>query len=173
AIFTGLLFARFSRPKAKIRYSSLAVVGPYRGDGGDTAFMFRIANQRRNQLLELKAKLYYSWTIQTDRGPERSYARLLLERDDISFFPLSWTVVHPIGEESPLFGQTAEDLIENDCEFVVLLTGIDDTFHQLVHSIHSYKGDEIQFGRKFRRIATRDEPGRYVTIDLSRLDETE
>ena len=169
AIFTGLLFARFSRPTAKIRYSFRAVVGPYRGEGGDTAFMFRVANVRKNQLVELEAKVFFSRTVtDDDTTTRRAFTELTLERERIAFFPLSWTIVHPIGACSPLTG-----LVETDAEFLILLTGIDDTFNQLVHSRRSYKGDEIDFGRRFRRILTGAEQDRYLSIDISKIDDTE
>ena len=174
AIFTGLLFARFSRPTAKLRYSRRAVVAPYRGDGGDTGLMFRVANLRKNQLIDLGAKVFFSRRVTEDDGTaRRAFAELPLERRSIAFFPLSWTIVHPIGEDSPLAGVAAGDLVESEAEFLILITGIDDTFNQMVHSLHSYTGDEVDFGRRFQRIFTHDEPERYVEIDLSRLDETE
>jgi inward rectifier potassium channel len=120
---TGMLFARIARPTARILFSKTAVIAPYRGI---TALEFRIANVRRNQILELGAKVILS---RIENGARRFHT-LDLERSSVAFFPLSWTVVHPIEEASPLHGQTPELLKSNDTELLILLTGIDETFAQ-------------------------------------------
>src|SRR5581483_2590983 len=120
ALGTGILFARFSRPTAAVVFSSKAVVAPYRGM---TAFMFRITNARTNQLVELEAKVLFSYLD----GSSRKYHQLDLERTKVVFFPLSWTIVHPINEKSPMFGMTHEEFVAREAEFMILLTGIDET----------------------------------------------
>ena len=116
ALLTGLVFARFARPTAAVMFSDVAVVAPYQGH---TGFMFRVANARSNQLMELEAKVLYS---RLD-GMARRYDQLKLERTKVVFFPLSWTIVHPIDESSPLYGVTEQQLRESDAEFLILLTG--------------------------------------------------
>ena len=132
---TGIVFARFSRPTAALLFSDVAVVGPYQGV---TGFMFRITNARSNQLMELEAKVLFSRL--DARG--RRYDQLKLERTRVVFFPLSWTIVHPITEDSPLWGCTHEDLIEQDAEFLILMSGIDETFAQV-----GPRALELQAGR--------------------------
>ena len=105
ALGTGLLFARFSRPTAAIVFSSRSVVAPYRGI---TAFMFRVTNGRSNQIVEIEAKVLFSRI----EGSVRKYDELKLERSRVTFFPLSWTVVHPIDEKSPMRGYTHADFVE-------------------------------------------------------------
>jgi inward rectifier potassium channel len=105
ALMTGIVFARFSRPTAALLFSDVAVVAPYQRV---TGFMFRITNARSNQLMELEAKVLFS---RLD-GAARRYDQLKLERTRVVFFPLSWTIVHPITEESPLWGCTHQDLID-------------------------------------------------------------
>lgn len=166
ALLTGLVFARFARPTAAVKFSDVAVVAPYQGK---TGFMFRIANSRSNQLMELETKLLYS---RLD-GQGRRYDQLKLERTRVVFFPLSWTIVHPIDESSPLWEKSHADLVENDAEFDILLGGIDETFAQQVHARSSYKASEIVFGAKFANIYNPVAMDGTISIDLSRLSETE
>jgi Inward rectifier potassium channel. len=98
ALATGLLFARFSRPTAKILFSDSAIVAPY---SGTTAFEFRITNARSNQIIELGARVLLSRFEMVDGVRIRKYYQLKLEREKVVFFPLSWTIVHPIDESSP------------------------------------------------------------------------
>jgi inward rectifier potassium channel len=166
ALMTGLLFARFSRPTAALVFSKRAVVGPYRGH---TGFMFRLTNARANQLLELEAKVLFSRM----EGDSRQYDQLDLERKRVVFFPLSWTIVHPIDEKSPMFGMSAQELAERDAEFLVLLSGIDETFSQLVHARTSYKPPEIVFGHRFVNIYKPVRADGTIAIDVRRLGDTE
>lgn len=166
AIATGLLFARFSRPTGRIVFSRQAVVAPYRGI---SAFEFRITNARSNQLIELEAKVLFS-RIQ---GRVRKYDQLKLERTRVVFFPLSWTIVHPIDESSPLRDLTREDLVDCDAEFLVTLSGTDETFAQLVHARSSYKPEEIVFGAKFANMYNPLTANGVVSIDISRLHDIE
>ena len=166
ALGTGLLFARFSRPTAAIAFSERAVIAPYRNI---TAFMFRLTNGRANELLELEAKLLFSRV----EGESRRYDQLTLERTRVVFFPLSWTIVHPIDEKSPMFGMTHEDLHEKDAEFLVMLSGIDETFSQIVHARTSYKPAEIRVGERFVNIYNPVRADGTVSIDVRKLGETE
>lgn len=166
ALMTGIVFARFSRPTAALTFSDVAVVGPYQAM---TGFMFRITNARNNQLMELEAKVLYS---RLD-GRGRRYDQLKLERTRVVFFPLSWTIVHPITEDSPLFGCTHDDLVEQDAEFLILMSGIDETFAQVVHARSSYKPEEIVFGARFANIYNPVDEDGTISIDVSRLSEVE
>lgn len=147
-------------------FSSKAVVAPYRGK---TAFMFRVTNGRSNQLVELEAKVLYSRI----EGSVRKYDELRLERSRVTFFPLSWTVVHPVDEKSPMREVTHEQLVAMDAEFLMLLTGTDETFSQVVHARSSYKPDEIIFGEKFVNIYNPIDEHGVVSIDVRRLSDTE
>ena len=166
ALGTGILFARFSRPTAAVVFSMRAVVAPYRGM---TAFMFRITNARTNQLVELEAKVLLSYID----GSTRKYYQLSLERTRVVFFPLSWTIVHPIDEKSPMWGMSHEELTTREAEFMILLAGVDETFSQTVHARSSYKPEEIQFGHRFVNIYNPIDEGGVVSIDVRRLSDTE
>jgi inward rectifier potassium channel len=170
ALITGMLFARFSRPTAKILFSESAVVAPYRGI---SAFEFRIVNQRNNEIIDLEAKVLFSRMELSEGRRTRRFYELNLERKKVVFFPLSWTIVHPIDESSPLRAVTAEDLRESEAEFLILLTGIDETFSQTVHARSSYKAHEIVWGARFTNMFNRPDGGGPLTIDVSRLHSIE
>lgn len=170
ALTTGLVFARFSRPTAKILFSDSAVIAPYRDGWG---FMFRIANRKSTQLIELEAQVMFSRMERADGRSLRRFYRLPLERDKVTFFPLAWTIVHPIDENSPLKDLSATECISSDAEILVLLRGIDEMFSQTVHARSSYRGSEVMWGAKFADIFLRDERDSIVGIDLGRLSEVE
>src|SRR5215212_411426 len=120
AVMAGISFARFSRPVANILFSRNAIIAPYRGG---RAFMFRIINPRSSQLIDVQCKVLLSRRKQRDGATvnDREFIALKLERDSVVFFPLAWTIVHPIDETSPLRNWTGEDLVECDAEFLILL----------------------------------------------------
>jgi len=169
AIVTGLLFSRFSRPKAQIIFSRHAIIAPYKGI---TAFEFRIVNQRSNQLIGVEATVVMSRNETSGSSMVRKFHQLRLERQGVMFFPLHWVIVHPIDEKSPLFGVTKESLEESDAEFLILLTGVDETFSQTVHARSSYKDTEVIWNAKFTDMF--DPPdGDRISIDIRRLHEIE
>lgn len=169
ATVAGFVFARFARPTAKIVFSRNAVIAPYR-DG--IALMFRIANERRSELVELEAKVLLSWRREGGTALEREFRALRLERERVVFFPLSWTIVHPIDEESPLRGMTAEEFAERDPEILILLNGFDETFSQVVHTRSSYRAEEVVWGARFRSVFV-PAPGGDLRIDVRLLHDIE
>jgi inward rectifier potassium channel len=170
ALITGLFFARFARPTADINFSQRAVVAPFR-DG--KALMIRMANRRRNELIELKASLSFSFLDESGPVPVRRYRPLTLDRAEVTFFPLAWTIVHPITPASPLWDMDPAALHARDAEILVLLTGTDDTFATIVHARTSYKPDEIEWDRKFNNIFNPPDADGVMSLDISRLDETQ
>jgi len=171
ALATGLLFARFARPTASIVFSRHAVVSPYNNGQG---LMFRIVNRRRNEIIELGAQVLFSAMEPDNRGGTvRRYTLLPLERNKVTFFPLSWTIVHPIDEASPLAGKTAEELERTEAEILVLLSGIDETFEQTVHARSSYSADEIVWNARFQSMFRREDPRSRVSVDISQISEIE
>ncbi len=146
AITTGVTYGKFSRPTAKILFSKHAIVSPYKKG---KALMFRIANQRSTQLIEVNAQVTLSWEQKDGDTYKRKYHRLELERDHIMFFPLTWTVVHPIDQKSPLNNFFKEDFKSNHVEFLVLISGYDDTFNQTVYQKYSYTANQILTDVKF------------------------
>jgi inward rectifier potassium channel len=169
ALGTGILFGRFSRPTARIGYSKRMVVAPYQEL---TSLQFRIVNRRPNNLLNLEARILLM-TVQVLNGiPRRKFDILPLERDSVIFFPLPWTVVHPITETSPLYGLTAQDYARLQLEVLVMIKGMDETFGQTVHSRYSYRYDEIEWGAKFSPVFEVEESGDLL-LEVNRVSEIE
>jgi inward rectifier potassium channel len=167
AIGTGLLYGRFSRPVARIAFSKCMVAAPYQGGG---SLQFRIANRRSNNLMELEARVLLMTVEQAEGTLQRKYKSLALERSAVQFLPLTWTLVHPIDEASPLRGKTAQDLARLQAEFLILIKGFDDTFFQTVHVRHSYRHEEVVWGARFVPAFEVDSEGGMV-LDLDRLSE--
>jgi inward rectifier potassium channel len=169
ALATGILFARFAQPTARILFSDKAIIAPYHGI---TAFELRIANIRRNEMIQMRAQVMLT-RIRLDGSGNREFIPLKLEREGVVFFPLAWTIVHPIDEASPLYGATPEDLEAWDAEVLVLVSGIDETFAQTVHTRSSYKADEIVWGARFTSLFNPPKPDGVLSIDIGRLHDYE
>jgi len=146
AFATSVLYGRFSKAKARILFSNEMVVSPYRGIKG---LKFRIANPRKNELIELRAKVIFSHLIEENGKKIRRYTPLNLEIDFINMFPLPWTIVHPIDQDSPIKGMSKADLHKAQTEFIILLKGYDEAFNQDVHQMHSYRSNEVLFDHDF------------------------
>ena len=170
AIITGLVFARFSRPTARIIFSKSAIVAPF---SDITAFEFRIVNARSSQIIELEAKLFLARYENENGQIKRKFHQLKLERQKVAFFPLSWTIVHPIDASSPLFKENKASLLESDAEFLILLTGVDESFNQSVHARSSYKANEVIFDAKFSSIFDPETSDHFLTIDVNKLNNVE
>ena len=168
ALITGFLFARFARPRAAIKFSSNMLIAPYRAGRG---LMFRIANLRENQLTDLEARVNSSWLAQRAGGVGRRFQQLDLERSTVMLFPLAWTIVHPITETSPLWGLSEAELRARNFEFLILVSGIDETFAQQVHARSSYTPDEIVWGARFKNIFNPPDAHGNLSVDVGRIDE--
>jgi inward rectifier potassium channel len=167
ALATGILYGRFSRPQAHIRYTKHCVIAPYEGI---TGFMFRMANTTQNELIETEVKvILVKNNLETN---QREFLPLTLEIEKISFMALSWTIVHPIDDKSPMFKLTKEDLIKEDAEVMILFKAINDTYSDTVYSRTSYKAHELIENAKFKPLQ-RTQRGNKVTVDLRKLDEIE
>ncbi len=146
ALATGLLFGRFSKPSANIGFSTNAIIAPYQDR---TSLQFRIVNRRKVHLVEMEARVVLMVIDKSGPAPVRKYFLLPLERDAIHFFPLPWTIVHPLEETSPLYNKTPEELARDHAELLILIKGFDETFGQTVHVRYSYRYDEITWGARF------------------------
>lgn len=170
ALVTGLVFARFARPTAMIKFSQNAIVAPYRGG---KAFMFRLVNMRASQLIEVNIKFMMVHFVEEDGRIIRRFDSLELERSSVSFFPLALTVVHPIDETSPLHNLTLKDLEKSDAEFLILLTAIDETFAQPVHTRSSYKPNDVVWNAKFINLYRKVQNDEPISIDVRKLSSIE
>lgn len=170
ALVTGILFARFSRPSASILRSRVAIVAPYRGG---TGLMFRIANGRKSELIDLHVLVTYS-RMETGEGGRRirRFHQLPLEREHVALLPTQWVIVHPIDAKSPLAGQDQAAILASDPEVIVTIAAVDETFFQTVHARFSYADQEIVHGARFTDPFGTTSDG-VLTIDVSRLSEIE
>lgn len=166
ALITGLVFARFARPTAKIIFSDVAVIAPYRDGEG---LMFRLVNGRSSQLIEVNIKVLFARFVNENGRTVRRFDFLDLERKNVTFLPLALTVVHPITETSPLRGLRQEDLLATDAELLILITATDETFAQEVHTRSSYKPTEIRCGHKFVSLYNEVADGEPISIDIRKL----
>ena len=168
-IATGHLYGLFSRPSAKIIYSDHAIIAPYRDIN---ALEFRIANLRSNTLIDMQASVMFTRNFKNETGEwQREYFTLDLERNHIHFFPLTWTIVHPITESSPLYSLSKQDFLDQNAEILILIKGFDDTFAQQVNSRYSYLANEVLWGRRFERAFNTDENGDLL-VELDKIDNT-
>ncbi len=169
ALFTGIIFARFSRPFARVLFSNVAVVAPF--DGVPT-LMFRAANQRGESILDASITVSLARQHTTIEGVTmRRFHELKLMRSSNPLFALSWTVMHPIDEASPLYGLSLEDMELADMEIVVMLSGVDEIISDRIYARHAYWHDEILWNRRFVDVITTAPSGLRV-VDLTLFHET-
>ncbi len=169
ALITGAVFARFSRPTARVLFSDVAVIANF--DGAPT-LMFRAANQRGNQILDANIMVTFAWQQTTREGlVMRRFEEIRLVRSRSALFALSWTVMHTIDESSPLYGQTPESLSDMQAEFIALLSGTDETLADTVFARHSYRPHQIRWYHQFVDILSINARGRRV-VDLTRFHDT-
>ena len=169
ALATGLLYGRFSRPSAKIKYSDNMIVAPYMGGKG---LMFRLANYRNNQLVDIEVNVVLSINEMVGDKIIRKFYTLLLERSKIDMLTLSWTVVHPLDNKSPLWELEPLDLDKGDAEILILIKAFDDTFSQTVHSRTSYQYEEIIWDARFKPVIEPNEDG-IMTLNMAGLSDYE
>ena len=165
AVATGLLFGRVSRPSAKIGFSEKMLVTPYQDM---QSLQFRVVNRRRNDLMEIQARVLLMTVEGKDATAVRSYRQLKLEREQVLFLPLTWTIVHPIDSESPMFGLTAADLQRLQAEVLILIKAYDDTFSQTVLARYSYRYDEMGWNQHFAPAFSVDADGDLV-LELQKV----
>jgi inward rectifier potassium channel len=166
AVMTGLIFARFSRPRARLIFARHPVVTQH---DGQPTLMMRVANARANVISDAAAQL---WLVRTERSAEgttlRRFHRLALHRQENPMFVLSWTLLHTIEPSSPVFGQSQEDLAESDTIFVLVLSGVDENAVQELRARHTYAATLIRWGHRYADILMADAAGR-VRIDYRRF----
>lgn len=170
AVATGLVFARFSRPTARVMFSRIAVIGPY---NGTPTLSLRLANQRRNQILEAEVAAALLRDETTAEGTViRRFHSLRLARERTPAFGMTFTVMHPIEPDSPFYGLTPALLEAQEAELVVMVTGLDETMLQPVHARSSYLANEIRWDHRLVDIIGWTEDGRRI-VDYRRFHDAE
>jgi inward rectifier potassium channel len=169
ALATGLLFGRFSRPRAYLAFSDYALISPYKGE---RALMFRFAPYKDNHTMtDVTIRVNVGLKVQENGSTEYRYYDLDLERSRVESLPMNWTVVHPLNEKSPLNGFGEEDMASADVELYVLIRGFDDVYSNLVQTRTSYTFREIRFNQKFVPMYRESADGRTTILELHKLNE--
>lgn len=168
AIITGLLYGRFVKPRAYIRFSQNALIAPFKGG---KALMFRIAPFKNARLAEVNVSVTCSMLVEEDGKLNPRYFQLPLQFDNINSLYISWTVVHPIDEESPLYNLSAIELAEADCEIMIFIKAFDEDFSNTVMARSSYTANEIIEGAKFVPIFSDELHG--TVVEPSKLNKYE
>lgn len=168
-LVTGLFFAKFARPTARVMFSNVAVVRPR--DGVPT-LQWRLANERGNRIVDARMSVVLAYRHETNEGEVmRTFIPLPLVRDHSPVFALSWTAMHVLDESSPMHGWTQDDMAAVFGELVITISGVDDTFNQPIHAQWSYVADEVLWNHGFADIIVRLPDGRR-TVDYDRFHET-
>jgi inward rectifier potassium channel len=168
AFATGIVYGRFSKPTAFIKFSDKAIIAPYK-EG--KAFMFRIVNARPSTLIEMSVRIILALKKEEGDSSIRTYFNLDIETSSVVFFPMPWTLVHDINENSPLYKLSVDDIKKLDAEFLIHVKGFDETYAQNTNTIFSYKYDEIEWGRKFKLNFNLNAVGQ-VEYDINKIGET-
>jgi inward rectifier potassium channel len=169
AIATGLLYGRFSKPKAFLLFSRDALISPYR-DG--SALMFRFATYKDNHTMtNVDIKVTAAMLVEENGKTTYKFYDLNLERNHVESLPMNWTVVHALTPDSPMYDFTREDMKKADLEIYVSVRAFDDVYSNLVQQRTSYTYEEILFGRKFVQMYRESDDGRTTIVELQRIHE--
>ena len=169
ALVTGLIFARFSRPRARFIFAANPVVAPH---DGATTLMLRVANARRNIITNASAKLWLVRDEPTAEGSTfRRFHRLRLERDENPVFVYTWTIMHALDETSPMHGLRPADIFSSDAEFIVSVSGLDERSTEYLRARKGYRAQQILFDRDYVDIMRKDADG-ATWIDYARFHDT-
>ncbi len=167
AIITSLLYGRFSKPTAYLKFSENAVIAPYKDI---TGLMLRIAPFKNITLNDAEAKLTTFMAVEENGKTSNKFFSLTLEMDKINSLPLSWTIVHPINEESPFYGFTKEDFENIQGELFIYIKAFDDMFSNTVVTRSSYLFKEVIYGAKFIPMYHRSSDANATVLDLEKLN---
>ncbi|MEP6938310.1 MAG: ion channel [Rudaea sp.] len=171
AVITSLVFARFSKPTARILFSRVAVIGTH---DGETMLMMRVANERLNYIVEALASATLIRDVVSAEGTSmRRFFELKLERSRSPIFALSWTIMHRVDATSPLYGVGAEQMREGDMRIAIAISGTDETFAAGVTARHQYAHEDIHFNRRFVDVFVDGEHSRHFYLHLDRFHDLE
>ena len=166
ALLTGIVFAKFARPHARILFSQPLCIEQR---NGVPTLTFRVANERGNDVVEASIRVSALMTTFTKEGRRmRRFYDLDLERKSTPVFILSWQIFHPIDESSPLHGLTCEQMIADDVRIMISVTGLDGTFAQTIHSRHNYWAEDILDRHRFVDVME-NLPGGVVRMDFRKF----
>ncbi|MBV8429072.1 MAG: potassium transporter [Hyphomicrobiales bacterium] len=168
-VLTGLIFARFARPRARVLFAEKMVIADHQGH---RTLMVRMANERQNTISNASAKLWIIRAVDDDGHPFRAFYELSLLRKESPVFTLSWTIFHRIDKESPLFNLTSADLAQLSASFVVIIEGFDESSAQVIRARRGYDHADLRFDERYVDILDSSERGE-LTIDYRKFHDTE
>ncbi len=170
SFITGLLYGRFSKPRAAIKFSENLILREFKGE---RALMFRLMNSRKTVMIEPKIRVTLSLTEKDETNASvKKYFELKLQRDAIMYLPTVWTVVHEIGESSPLYSYTSEEISKLKAELFLLLQYHEESFAQNVYQIYTYDFKDLEVDVKYKPSYKFDENG-YTILNHNTLSEVE
>ncbi|GAC1440460.1 MAG: ion channel [Sediminibacterium sp.] len=168
ALITGLLFGRFSRPRAYIRYSKNAIFAPFK-EG--VALMFRMVPYTKNYLVNVEVRMSLAVKVREDSQVKNKFFNMPLDISRASTMMANWTLVHVINEESPLYGLTKEDMQSAQTELLIFVQGFDESFSNTVISRASYTYNDFVYGAKFSPMYHPNADNTSTVLHLDQLDE--
>jgi inward rectifier potassium channel len=169
ALITGIFYARFTKPTAQLLYSREALIAPHR-EG--RSLQFRVVNRRASLLVDVEVTVFLMTVDRTSPILKRNYSTLKLDIQRVNFLTLTWTLVHPIDEQSPLWNKGLAELHDTESEVIIQLKGYDESFGDIVYSRHSYRAEEIVWDARFLPAFDVDMHGEIV-VDINKLHDYE
>jgi inward rectifier potassium channel len=170
ALLTGLIYGRFSRPRAFLLFSKNVLVSPYKQG---RALMMRIATYKNNHLTDVEATVTMALHINENGKIITKFFPLKLEFSHINSLALSWTIVHPINEDSPVYEFSNQDFIDNKMELILSIKAFDDHFSNIVQQRTSYTYNEMVYGARFLPMFTRSATGDNTVLELDKIDQNQ
>ena len=168
ALVTGLLYGRFARPRAFIRYSKNALFAPFK-EG--VALMFRMVPYTKNYLMNVEVKVTLAIKIMEDGQMKNKFYNMPLDIAKATTMTANWTLVHVINEDSPLFGFTKEDMVNAEAEVLIFVQGFEESFSNTVVSRASYHYEEFIYGAKFSPMYHPNADKTSTILHLDQLDD--
>lgn len=170
SFITGLLYGRFSKPKSSVTFSKFILLRKFEND---RAIMFRLMSSRKQIMIEPEIKVTLSVSEKDSFGNfSRSFYKLSLERDSITYLPTMWTVVHKINEDSPLYSYSNEEIKKLKAKLYILFQNHEESFSQKVYQIHSYDFKNLVMNHQFKKSTIFNQEG-YTVLDHDLLNSTE
>lgn len=167
ALVTGLMYGRFARPRAYLLFSPNLLIAPYKGG---KSIMFRMATYKNNHLTEVEANVTLALHVKEDDKTVTKFYPLKLEISKVNSLALSWTLVHAINEDSPLYSYTKDDVMETKMEVIVYVKAFDDHFSNVVQQRTSYTYQQVVYGAKFLPMFERSQDGTYTLLELDKIN---
>ena len=168
AVLTGVVYGRYSKPRAFLLFSKVALIAPFK-EG--KAFMFRMASYKYNSLTELEAEVFVSLEVENDGKSMRQYFPMKLDFAKVTTLALNWTIVHEINEESPIFEFEKETFEKAKVEILVFVKAFDEHFSNVVKEKTSYIAEEIVHNAKFSPMFKQSTDGKTTILELDKIDD--